>query len=258
MRVLALVSIIIVSCAFIMESCYSLTPTARLKDFVYLHEIDPTILVSIRYATTENFVGLPIDGYINNKNVAIMTTQTARALQRVQEQIKKDGYCLVVYDAYRPQCAVDHFVRWAAEDQNQLKKNFYYPRVDKTKLFELGYIGKRSGHSRGSTVDVTFIKKGKKVHTIKKRKRQLLDGYTIAFLDDGTIDMGSYFDLFDNVSHYETNLISTVCKKRRMYLKQVMEKHGFISYEKEWWHFTFKDELYPAHQERSYFNFPAE
>ena len=140
----------------------------------------------------------------------------------------------------------------------QLKKEYYFPRVDKAKVFELGYVSKRSGHSRGSTVDLTLIEYGKALHKVQALKRTLLDGSKIQFLDDGTVDMGSSFDLFDPASHFENNLIEETFKKRRAYLKAVMEKHGFKNYANEWWHFTLKNEPYPADQDNSYFNFTIE
>jgi zinc D-Ala-D-Ala dipeptidase len=234
----------------------SLPQQIREKGFVYLHEIDPTILVSLRYFGNENFVGKTVDGY--KKNIVILTKQTALALKKVQENVKKDGYCLVIYDAYRPQKAVNNFIKWADDLKYQNKKAQYYPRVDKAKVFDLGYIAKRSGHSRGSTVDITIIKDGRKPHEVIEQNRKLLDGFEIKFLDDGTVDMGSSFDLFDEASHFENNLIEEKYKKRRTYLKNVMEKHGFKNLAEEWWHFTLKDEPYKANLESSYFNFDIE
>lgn len=238
-----------------LSTAHALTPEARAKGFVYLHEIDPTIKVSPRYHSDENFVGAVVDGY--KKDVVILTQQTAAALKKVQEDVKKDGYCLVVYDAYRPQQAVDHFMRWSKDVKDQAKKEYYYPRVDKARVFELGYVAEKSGHSRGSTVDLTLIKDGESVHAIKPAQRTLLDNFSITYLDDGTIDMGSSFDLFDVASHYENDLIAREYKARRTYLKNIMEKHGFKNYSEEWWHFTLKNEPFPANQDSSYFNFPV-
>ncbi len=224
--------------------------------FVYLNDIDPTILVSLRYLGNENFLGTKVDGY--NKPVVLMTRQAAEALKLVQADLKKDGYSLVVYDAYRPQRAVDHFVRWAENVNDQIKKAYYYPRVNKADVFELGYVAARSGHSRGSTVDVTIIKDGQQLHAIQEKKRTLLDGFTITLLDDGTVDMGSSFDLFDKASHIENDLIPEEYKKMRTYLRTVMQKYGFKPYAEEWWHFTLKDEPFPANQDSSYFNFEIE
>ena len=184
-----------------------------------------------------------------------MTNQAAQALKKVQEAVSKDGYELVVYDAYRPQRAVNHFMRWSEDVADQEKKSQYYPRVNKADVFELGYVAKRSGHSRGSTVDLTLIKQGRKVQPIVEKSHALVDGYTIKILDDGTIDMGSSFDLFDIASHFKNDLIAQEHKALRAYLKAVMEEHGFKDYAEEWWHFTLKNEPYPASLDTSYFDF---
>jgi zinc D-Ala-D-Ala dipeptidase len=238
------------------DYCKELSNKQRSQGFVYLHEIDPSIAVSLRYLTTENFVGTPISGY--KKGVVILTKKTAQALKKVQEAVKKDGYSLVVYDAYRPQRAVDHFIRWAEDRNDQRKKAQYYPRINKADVFRLGYVGKRSGHSRGSRVDLTLIQDGKQVHSIVEQQRTLLDGYTISFLDDGTVDMGSSFDLFDVASHTENDRIAEPYKTLRRYLKKVMEQHGFENYPEEWWHFTLQDEPYAANVHKSYFDFEIE
>ena len=237
--------------------CFSLSDEARSKGFVYLSEVDPTILVSLRYYSNENFVGKPVNGY--KKSVVILTKQVAEALKKVQESLKKDGYSLVVYDAYRPQQAVDHFMCWSVRASDQLKKSHYYPRVNKADVFELGYVAERSGHSRGSAIDLTIIEVDKKLHAVKESERTLRDGFTITFLDDGTVDMGSSFDLFDVASHTKENdVIEEKYKKLRTYLRQVMEKQGFKNYSEEWWHFTLRNEPFPANSDASYFNFPVE
>lgn len=236
--------------------CLALSDFARSKGFVELSEVDPTIITSLRYITNENFLGTPVDGY--KKDCVVMTRQAAQAIKKVQEEVKKNGYCLVVYDAYRPQVAVDHFVRWSEDVADQNNKDQYYPRVNKAKAFELGYIARRSGHSRGSTIDLTLIQDGKKPHKIIEKKRKLLDGFMISFLDDGTVDMGSSFDLFDIASSFDNNAIAKKYKKNRLYLKNVMEKFGFKDYSEEWWHFTLKNEPYPADVDSSYFNFVIE
>lgn len=248
---------LIVSFAFFLSSKLSaeLSPEARKKGFVYLHEIDPTIKVSLRYFSNENFVGKPVDSY--KDNVLVLTKKTAKKLKKVQREFQKDGYCLVIYDAYRPQDAVNHFVRWSEDASDQAKKSEYYPRVDKAKVFELGYVARRSGHSRGSTVDLTLIKNDKQLHEIEKKERTLLDGFVIQILDDGTEDFGSSFDLFDKASHYENDVIPQEFLEKRKYLKEKMEKY-FNNYSEEWWHFTAKDEPYTRDQEYNYFNFPIE
>lgn len=234
------------------QQCVALSSFARQKGFVYLDEVDASIQVSLRYATHENFVGVPVKGY--KKQRAVMTKQAAEALKKVQQLIAKDGYELVVYDAYRPQRGVNHFMKWSV-DSSQTKKKSYYPRVDKTKVFELGYVAERSGHSRGSTVDLTLIKKGCKVTPIKEVKRTLRDGFEMTILDDGTVDFGSHFDLFDIASHYQNDLIDEKFQNLRTYLKNIMDQCGFNNYAEEWWHFTLKNEPYPSTKDTSYFDF---
>lgn len=238
------------------EVCSALSEYARSKGFVYLHEVDSSIPVSLRYISNENFLGRPVNGYV--KPVVVLTQQAAQALKEVQAEVQKDGYSLVVYDAYRPQRAVQNFMDWAVDIHDQVRKEQYYPRVNKADVFELGYVAARSSHSRGSTVDLTLIKEGENLHDIIVSERQLLDGYTIQFLDDGTLDMGSSFDLFDPASHHDNNLIAKEFKQRREYLRQVMLKNGFKDYAEEWWHYTLRNEPYPAGQDNSYFDFVIE
>lgn len=246
---------------FVLLSCmnYSyceLSVAARAKGFVYLHEIDPSIVESLRYATDENFVGKPLPGYTCSR--IVMTLQAAQALKKVQAEVQKAGYCLVVWDAYRPQRAVDCFMLWSQDCTDQLKKQSYYPYVNKADVFQLGYVDRRSGHSRGSTVDLTLIKLGKELHAIKQKQCTLTNGQQMIFLDDGTLNMGSSFDMFDTISHTYTDLIAEKYTKRRLYLRSVMQEHGFRPYDKEWWHFTLVNEPYPADQDSSYFNFIIE
>lgn len=240
----------------LVTACLSLCQEARDKGFVYLHEIDPTIRTSLRYYSDQNFMAKSVDGY--KKSVVIMTQQAAEALKKAQEEFIADGYCLVVYDAYRPQDGVNHFIKWSEDVGDQKRKSQYYPRINKADVFELGYVAKRSGHSRGSTIDLTLIKVEDQLHEIQEKERKLLDGFTITLLDDGTVDMGSSFDLVDEASHTQTNLVEEQFQKQRAYLKNVMAKHGFKNYSQEWWHFTLQDEPYSASQDSSYFNFPIE
>lgn len=222
------------------------------KGFVYLSEIDPTIFQSVRYFSSENFVGKRLIGY--NKATIILTKPTAERLKQIQNEVKKDGYVLVVYDAYRPQKTVDAFVAWGKDIESVEKKDMYYPYVDKEIIFKEGYIITKSGHSRGSTVDLTLIKIGEKVHEIVKSARTLNDGREVIFLDDGTIDMGTSFDLFDKASHHDTDLVSTEAVTLRSYLREKMLNFGFQELEEEWWHYTLKDEPFPD----QYFDFNVE
>lgn len=241
---------------FMVSYCQALPDLAQKKGFVYLQEVDPTIKISPRYCSQENFLGKIVTGY--KKPIVVLTKQAAQALKEVQKEVKKDGYCLVVYDGYRPQKAVNSFMEWAKDVSDQSKKDHYYPRVDKAKVFELGYIMERSSHTRGSCVDLTLIKDGQELHKIEQKKRTLLDGYVFTYLDDGTVDMGSHFDLFDQASHYENNLVEAKYKKLRTYLKEKMEKHGFSNYAEEWWHFILKNEPYLRSEDSSYFDFDVE
>jgi D-alanyl-D-alanine dipeptidase len=235
---------------------HALSQEMRDKGFVYLHEVDPTIVVSLRYMGYENFLGTPVDGY--NKLVVIMTNVAAQALKKVQQAVQKDGYSLVVYDAYRPQRSVNHFMRWSCDVADQKKKLQYYPRVGKERVFELGYVAERSGHSRGSTVDLTLIKADVALHDVELQERILQDGTVITVLDDGTVDMGSSFDLFDVASHYDNDIIASEFKQLRTYLKNVMFEYGFNNYAEEWWHFTLQNEPFSADQNSSYFDFEIE
>lgn len=219
--------------------------------FVYLHDYVENFEFSLRYFGEDNFVGAKIDGY--EREVVIVTKETAIALSKVQLQVNSDGFNLVVYDSYRPQRAVNHFIRWTEDETDQKTKSWFYPNIEKSKIFELGYLSKRSGHSRGSTIDLSLIEQNKNLHKIAAHSRKLLDNSEITFLDDGSLDMGSSFDLLDSASHYENNLISAEHKERRNYLKDTMVKHGFKPYSKEWWHFTLENEPFPD----IFFDFPV-
>ena len=196
--------------------------------FVMLSDVVPDIIEDIRYYSTFNFVGDRIDGY--KKPCALVTIEAAEALKRVSDDLEKFNYRLKVYDAYRPQKAVDNFVKWAADLEDTRMKEYFYPKVDKANLFVEGYLGTRSGHSRGSTVDVTLydVKSGK------------------------DLDMGGTFDYFGELSHsdYKGELTNQQINNRK-FLRDVMIKHGFKPLATEWWHFTLKDEPYP----NTYFTF---
>lgn len=197
--------------------------------FVVLAEVVPDIIQEIRYYSTYNFVGDRIDGY--EMPCALMTREAAEALKKVSDDLKKQGYRLKVFDAYRPQMAVSHFVRWAEDIRDKRMKKYFYPKVDKTKLFEQGYIAAKSGHSRGSTVDLT-----------------LFDMTT-----EKEVDMGGTFDYFGELSHPDYKGITQTQFKNRMILRKAMIKHGFRPLEEEWWHFTLENEPYPD----TYFTFPV-
>jgi D-alanyl-D-alanine dipeptidase len=200
------------------------------KGFSYVSEIDATIKKELRYATSNNFIGKPIDGYL--KDSLIISTPAAKALKEIQTKLMLSGLSLKIFDAYRPQQAVDHFVRWAKVMNDTLMKQLYYPNVQKSELFTLGFIASKSGHTRGSTVDLSIV-------DVKTNKE---------------VDMGSSYDFFGEKSHPFYKKITEAQMKNRMLLRTIMIKNGFIPYDNEWWHFTLKDEPYPT----TYFNFLIE
>ena len=219
----------------------ALKSTDDCSQFVNLAEAVPDAILEIRYYSTYNFVGKRVDGY--EEPVALLTRQAADSLRAVSDDLLKQGYRLKVYDAYRPQCAVDHFMRWAADFNDTLMKPYFYPEVPRDKLFELGYILEKSGHTRGSTVDLT-----------------LFDMAT-----EKEVDMGGTFDWFGRESHpdyggnsktgkYQGNAKITAEQfHNRMILREAMMRHGFKPLDEEWWHFTLKNEPFPD----TYFTFPV-
>ena len=215
-------------------------PPALPAEFVYLEKVAPTIIQSPRYATADNIVGRALTGY--QRPTIIVTTRAAEQLKRVQETVERNGFCLVVYDGYRPQSAVDDLVAWTCDSDLHTKQQ-YYPRIaSKHALLTLHYLAKKSAHSRGSTVDLTLIEKGKCAHEPHAEQRTLTDGTPFLFLDDGTIDMGTAFDFMDEASHHGSTLVPPQALALRSYLKQVMEQHGFRACKTEWWHYTLCDE----------------
>lgn len=191
------------------------------EGFVNVQELIPSVQLDIRYYSDNNFVGRPITGY--HAPTAILTMEAARALSAVSTDLARDGYALKIFDAYRPQKAVHDFIQWANEPGESRMKNDYYPHVDKKDLFRLGYIAKKSGHSRGSTVDLTLVD--------KKTGRE--------------VDMGSSFDYLDPISAHGSPAITPRQTTNRELLRTAMAKHGFKSYSREWWHYTLINEPYP-------------
>ncbi len=221
------------------------------KGFVFLKDICPGIQEDLRYAGENNFVGRVVKGY-EKANAIVCTLETAQALYDVQEELAKKGYELLVYDAYRPAQGTLDFVVWGQDASNQQTKKDYYPEMNKGDIVPFGYLAKKSGHNRGSTVDLTIIEKGKKAQLGQIRERVLENGKKIPFLPDGSVDMGSSFDLFHEVSHHGTGLISQAQTANREILRDAMICHGFKLYDKEWWHYTLTDEPFPD----TYFDFP--
>jgi D-alanyl-D-alanine dipeptidase len=225
----------------------ALAPT----QFVALDRVDDTIAQDMRYATTYNFVGRRIRGY--REPVCILTRPAARALQRAQRRLRREGYGLKVYDCYRPTRAVAQFARWAANPADQKMKREFYPRVDKRRAFELGYIAHRSGHSRGSTVDLTLVKLPPKPQPAWDGKlRSCFAPYRRRFRDNG-VNMGTGFDCMDPRAHTFDPRITGRAHRNRLRLRRTMVRAGFAPYDNEWWHFTLRGEPYPE----TYFNFPV-
>jgi D-alanyl-D-alanine dipeptidase len=200
------------------------------EGFVYVKELIPDIALDIRYAGSHNFVGKPIRGYKQPR--AILSKPAADALHEIQQELENVGYCLKIFDAYRPQRAVNHFMEWAKIENDTLMKREFYPDIDKKDLFDLGYIATKSGHSRGGTVDLTLI-----------------DANT-----GEELNMGGSYDFFGEISHYDTSQITLAQKQNRELLKRTMSKHGFRPYPQEWWHYTLRMEPHPD----TYFDFEVE
>ena len=191
------------------------------RGFVLLSDVVPHIIQEIRYFFTFNFVGERVDGY--EEPCALLTIEAARALKAASSELIVMGYRLKVFDAYRPVTAVKHFIYWAIEDEDIRMKPYFYPDINKQDAFELGYIAKRSSHSRGSAIDLTLLdmKTGREV------------------------DMGGPFDFFGPRSHFEWAGLTPEQAENRRALRALMQKNGFAPLESEWWHFQLVDEPFP-------------
>ena len=182
--------------------------------FVYLHTIDPTIHQDLKYSGKDNFIGRPIPGYKGSH--VILTKVAAESLAQIQAELAKSELSLLIYDGYRPQQAVDYFVKWSHDLSDQVMKSEFYPKVNKADLFDLGYINVNSAHTRGSTVDLTIInaKTGE------------------------PLNMGSHFDLLDAISHPYNACVTPEQYSNRIFLRNLMKRYGFKGILTEWWHFT--------------------
>jgi D-alanyl-D-alanine dipeptidase len=198
------------------------------RDFVFVDEAVPGIRWDAKYATWDNFTGKPVDGYLANRIVGTMAL--CAALQAAQATAASVGFGLLVWDGYRPQRAVQCFLRWSKLSEDGRKKHRHYPNIDRPELFEKGYVASRSGHSRGSSVDLTLF-----------------------HLEAGELaPMGGGHDLMDPISHHGAKGITGAEARNRAYLRTIMESCGFNSYDCEWWHYSLRDEPYP----NTYFDFP--
>ncbi|WP_110932012.1 M15 family metallopeptidase [Paenibacillus bouchesdurhonensis] len=200
------------------------------EGFVYVDEVLKHAFYEIRYYGEYNFVGQPIDGY--HAPFAILSEQAANALKKAEQALEPLGYALLIYDAYRPQKAVEHFGQWAADERDVKMKEEFYPDIDKKNVFKLGYLSHRSGHSRGSTVDLT-----------------LADQET-----GEPLDMGGIHDFLGEISAHDAAGLTEAQAENRLLLKETMMAAGFKPYRKEWWHYTLNNEPYP----KKYFDFDVE
>ena len=219
--------------------------------FVDLTSLNTSIITDIRYSTEYNFVGRKIAGYKANK--IIISEKVAKLLLKVQEDVAKDGFNIIVYEAYRPMLATDDFLTWCENFSDIKMKQIFYPELDKNFLFEQGFISKKSAHSRGSAIDVSLIKKDDKI-SLPILKYKIIKDKEIPCYDDNSIDMGTHFDYFGDESFTSCPDISPEARKNRNYLVSIMKKYGFINYEKEWWHFNLPkaEEPFPD----TFFAFP--
>lgn len=231
----------------------SISSATEIPDaFVEVREVIPDLVMDIRYFGNHNFVGAKVRGYEAAK--CYLTRQAANALKGVQDDLRPFGLSLKIYDCYRPQRAVNHFVEWARDIDDIKTKKEFYPNVDKRNLFKEGYIAEKSGHSRGSTVDLTIVPinppaqpefilgKTPQVECYKDRTERYADN---------TIDMGTGFDCFHPLSHTTNPAIKLEQRINRLLLKTLMEKHGFKNLAEEWWHYTLKNEPFAD----TYFDF---
>lgn len=213
-------------------------PEEDASGFVLITDVIPDAILEIRYHSTYNFIGDRIPGY--EEPVALLTRRAADSLKVVSDELLALGYRIKIFDAYRPQCAVDYFMKWAADISDARMKPYFYPELDKSILIPQTYIAPKSSHTRGSTVDLTLF--------------DMVSGREV--------DMGCTFDYFGRASHPDLQPgekagayrpINRSQYRNRMILREVMLKHGFEPYSCEWWHFTLKDEPYPD----TYFTFPV-
>ena len=226
--------------------------TAPPGAFVSLADVDPSIIVDMRYTTSHNFVGRPIRGY--EEPLCILTRPAAEALARAQAAVRQDGYTLKVYDCYRPQRAVDVFVAWAKRLRDERTKAEFYPRVEKDRLFADGYIAEQSGHSRGSAVDVTLVRRPARRQERYRRAAQVdcAKAAGVRF-GDNSIDMGTGYDCFDPLSHPFNGRVKGVQRRNRLQLRHALVAQGFAPLKEEWWHFKLRTEPFPE----TFFDFPV-
>lgn len=196
--------------------------------FFYVDDLIPDCIVDAKYAGTDNFLGRPVAGYL--QPLVVVSQAVAERLVKAAAAFRQQGLITKIYDAYRPQRAVDDFMRWGKDLQDQRRKPVHYPRVDKADMFRLGYIAEQSGHTRGCAVDLSLVDINSHLE----------------------LDMGGFFDFMDPRSHHGAKGLSPLQESNRALLRDVMLAHGFILYQEEWWHYIADPEPHPD----TYFDFP--
>lgn len=224
----------------------------RPSDIVDVGKAIPQMQFDMRYFSSHNFVGRRIHGY--EQAVCLLTAPAAAALKKIEERLLPMGLTLKAYDCYRPQRAVDDFAHWAADTQDTKMKSEFYASVAKDRLFDEGYIAAHSGHSRGSTIDLTIVPVGSTIPRVAENTA-LADcaGPVTARVPDNSLDFGTGYDCFSLASHPSFQDISAQAKANRLLLQSLMTDAGFVPLDTEWWHFTLKNEPYP----QTYFDFPV-
>ncbi|RRO15663.1 D-alanyl-D-alanine dipeptidase [Saccharopolyspora rhizosphaerae] len=232
-------------------------PTSEVKKapegFVRLRDVDSSILEEVRYATPHNFTGDPVPGY--DEPMCVLTRPLAEALHEAQQRFLRQGYTLKVYDCYRPQQADDRFVEWAQDLDDQRMKAEFYPDFDKSQLYSAGYIAENSGHSRGSSVDLTLVR------LPAPPQRAYVPGEPLVpctepagkRFSDNSVDMGTGFDCFDALAHTDDPQVPGDVRAHRDVLRDGLSAVGLRNYPGEWWHFSLRQEPYP----NGYFDFPV-
>ncbi len=200
-----------------------------MEGFVYLDDVLPGVFWDAKYAGADNLTGAAVDGYHVNRIIG--TCEMAEALLEAVSLAAKQGYALLLWDGYRPQRAVDCFLRWANSPEDGRTKARHYPNIGKQEIVSLGYVMAKSGHSRGSAVDLTLCD-----------------------CQGRTAEMGGGFDLMDVLSHHGAEGLPWVATRNRGILREIMEASGFNAYTQEWWHYSLQSEPYPDR----YFDFPIE
>jgi D-alanyl-D-alanine dipeptidase len=211
------------------------------KGFVRVSEAVPGVQLDVRYLGSNNFLGRPVAGYEGAQ--CILTREAAQALAGVQAELRGLGLSLKLFDCFRPQRAVDDFVAWSHDAADVKTRERFYPGLNKPELFEKGYIAAKSGHSRGSTVDLTLVK-------VSEEALRHIRG---PLKPDGEVDMGGEFDFFGELSHTDNPTLPEAVRHNRALLKGVMARHGFVNLPEEWWHYTLRPEPFP----QTYFDFPV-